>query len=60
MTNEEKSNELHKVEKYLETCKTKEEVDRAVAMLLEIQQKYVDYLTELIERVSPDYIPMEL
>lgn len=60
MTNEEKSNELLKVEKYLETCKTKEEVDRAVAMLLEIQQKYVDYLTELIERVSPDYIPMEL
>lgn len=60
MTNEEKSNELHKVEKYLETCQTKEDVDRAVAMLLEIQQKYVDYLTELIERVSPDYIPMEL
>jgi len=60
MTNEEKNNELLKVEKYLETCKTKEEVDRAVAMLLEIQQKYVDYLTELIERVSPDYIPMEL
>lgn len=51
---------LVEVETYLEGCKTKQQIDRGIAMLLEIEQKHIDYLTELMEEVSPDYIPMEL
>lgn len=59
MNEHQKAEALAEVEKYLLTCKTKADVDRAVAMLVEIQSKYIDYLTELIETISPEYVPME-
>lgn len=51
---------LVEVETYLEGCTTKQQIDRGIAMMLEIEQRHIDYLTELMEEVSPDYIPMEL
>lgn len=51
---------LEQVEKYLESCKTKEQIDRGLAMLIDIEQQYAETLTELMEEVSPDYIPMEI
>jgi len=50
---------LAEIEKYLETCQTKAEIDRGISAMAEVESKYADYLTELMEEVAPDYIPME-
>lgn len=50
---------LEEVEKYLETCTTVEQVDRGMSMMVDIEQQYAETLTELMEEVAPDYIPME-
>jgi hypothetical protein len=50
---------LQEIEKHLETCTTKEQIDRAVSQTIEVESKYADYLTELMEETAPDYIPME-
>lgn len=56
----ERNQALQEVEKYLETCSTKEQVDRGIAMVIEIEQKHIDYIVELMEEHAPDYIPVEL
>ena len=55
----EKITALEEVERYLETCTTKEQVDRGMAMMIDIEQRYAETLTEIMEEVAPDYIPME-
>ncbi len=50
---------LEEIEKYLETATTKAEVDRGISLIIEVESKYADYLTEIMEEVAPDYIPME-
>lgn len=54
-----RSQALTEIEAYLETCTTKEEVDRGISLIIEVESKYYDYLTEIMEEVAPDYIPME-
>ena len=48
------------LEKYLEACTTKEQIDRGVQMAMEIEQKYIEYLEEVIEEVAPNYNMMDL
>ena len=50
---------LAEIEKYIETATTKAEVDRGISLIIEVESKYYDYLTEFMEEVAPDYIPME-
>lgn len=45
---------LDRVEAYILQCKTKEEIDRGIAMVIEIEEQYIDYLTYLIEEVLPE------
>lgn len=55
----ERNKALQEAERYLEACTTKEQVDRGLAMVIDIEQRYAETLTELMEEVAPDYIPME-
>jgi len=50
---------LEEIEKYLSVPRTKQEIDRACAIIDEIYQRHIQYLDDLIEKVAPDYIPME-
>ncbi len=50
---------LEEVERYLKTCTTVEQVDRGMSMMIDIEQQYAETLTEIMEEVAPDYIPME-
>lgn len=48
------------LEKMAVAAITKEEIDRVVQMALEIEQKHIEYLEELIEENAPDYNMMDL
>ncbi len=59
MNLQQRNQALEEIEKYLETATTKAEVDRGISLIIEVESKYYDYLTEIMEEVAPDYIPME-
>lgn len=59
MNLQQRNQALKEIEKYLETATTKAEVDRGISLIIEVESKYHDYLTEIMEEVAPDYVPME-
>lgn len=60
MTDEQRRQAYAELEKMAVSATTKEELDRVVQMALEVEQKYIEYLEELIEEHAPNYTPMDL